>query len=223
VAANGGNAASFDHFRTTVYYNPAEADAEAAAESVARLFGDAETEEAPATLAMETMLAVVVGKTFHGTLGPAPRDETPEHKPPKVVRDRASAAELLRPVRRKIDFPVLVPTVREASSSPAEEDGVRLYKLEDGKALRLTYETGVGDYWGIQQTSWTDAPILKGPTLTRDIDGRQYRLYFNGPKLHMVAFEENGAVYWVVNTLLNRMSNETMLAIAQGLKPLRAT
>jgi hypothetical protein len=35
----------------------------------------------------------------------------------------------------------------------------------------------------------------------------------------MVAFEENGAAYWVVNTLLNRMSNETMLAIAKGMQP----
>jgi hypothetical protein len=37
----------------------------------------------------------------------------------------------------------------------------------------------------------------------------------------MIAFRENGASYWVMNTLLNRLSNETMLAIAKGLKPLR--
>ena len=36
----------------------------------------------------------------------------------------------------------------------------------------------------------------------------------------MIAFRENGNSYYVVNTLLNRMSNETMLAIAKGLKPL---
>ena len=35
----------------------------------------------------------------------------------------------------------------------------------------------------------------------------------------MVAFEDAGAVYWVSNTLLDRLSNETMLAIAKGLKP----
>jgi hypothetical protein len=37
----------------------------------------------------------------------------------------------------------------------------------------------------------------------------------------MVAFQQDGATYWVVNTLLNRLSNETMLAIAKGLRPLR--
>ena len=68
-------------------------------------------------------------------------------------------------------------------------------------------------------TSWTDAPILNGPTLTRRIRRRSYILFFNRSHLHMVGFKENGAAYWVVNTLLDRMSNETMLAIAQGMKP----
>ena len=45
-------------------------------------------------------------------------------------------------------------------------------------------------------------------------------MFGNGPKLHMIAFRENGNSYYVTNTLLNRMSNETMLAIAKGLKPL---
>ena len=38
--------------------------------------------------------------------------------------------------------------------------------------------------------------------------------------LHMVVLRANGASYWVVNTLLDSLSNETMLAIAKGLKPL---
>ncbi len=41
-----------------------------------------------------------------------------------------------------------------------------------------------------------------------------------GPKLHMVVLRQGGASYWVVNTLLDTLSNETMLAIAKGLKPL---
>jgi hypothetical protein len=52
------------------------------------------------------------------------------------------------------------------------------------------------------------------------IQGRQYDLYFNGPHLHMVVLRAGGASYWVVNTLLDSMSNETMLAIAKGLRPL---
>jgi hypothetical protein len=34
----------------------------------------------------------------------------------------------------------------------------------------------------------------------------------------MVVLTQNGATYWVVNSLLDALSNETMLAIAQGLR-----
>ena len=36
----------------------------------------------------------------------------------------------------------------------------------------------------------------------------------------MVVLSAHGATSWVVNTLLDSLSNETMLAIAKGLKPL---
>jgi hypothetical protein len=36
----------------------------------------------------------------------------------------------------------------------------------------------------------------------------------------MVVLRENGATYWVVNTILDSLSNETMLAIARSLRPL---
>jgi hypothetical protein len=36
----------------------------------------------------------------------------------------------------------------------------------------------------------------------------------------MVVLKTGGATYWVVNTLLNSLSNETMLAIARSLRPL---
>jgi hypothetical protein len=36
----------------------------------------------------------------------------------------------------------------------------------------------------------------------------------------MVVLREHGSTYWVVNTLLDSLSNETMLAIAKGLRPL---
>ena len=47
-----------------------------------------------------------------------------------------------------------------------------------------------------------------------------YSLYYAGPHLHMVVLRENGATYWVVNTILDSLSNETMLTIARGLTPL---
>jgi LCP family protein required for cell wall assembly len=221
-AVSGGNADTFEYFETSVQFDPGVQGAAAAARDMVKLFGDAEAVEAPPDAGLETMLRVIVGKTFQGTLAPVPRDTTPEHAPPRVVTD-PSLGPTIRGHRRRAGFPLLVPTVRESGSSISTLEGVRLYRLtRDHKALRIVYNGPSGtDYWGIQQTSWTDAPILEGPTLVRKIGGREYRLYFNGPNLHMVAFEENGAASWVVNTLLNALSNETMLAIAKGMKPLK--
>jgi LCP family protein required for cell wall assembly len=216
---NGGNADAFDYFQTQIVYNASRPDGEAAAKAVADLFGEAEVAPAGGDQTLSTTLRVVVGTTFHGRLAPAPPDETPQRQAPAIATDQEHASAPVRSARRKVNFTVLLPTVREANSALATIEPARVYKVEDHAAFRLVYRTGGGEYWGIQQTSWTDAPILDGPSVTQTIKGREYRLFFNGPRLHMVAFEENGAAYWVVNTLLDRLSNETMLAIAEGLQP----
>ncbi len=113
--------------------------------------------------------------------------------------------------------------MHESSSSLSTLRPIRVYGLggKGNSAVRIVYNgPSEFDYWGIQETNWLDAPVLEGPTLKRRIRGREYKLYYNGSHLHMVAFEENGASYWVVNTLLDGLTNETMIAIAKGLKPL---
>jgi LCP family protein required for cell wall assembly len=216
-AVNGGNADALDYFKTRVLFDRAVQGSRPAALKMADLFGDAEVVASDEPL--ESMLRVIVGTTFHGSLAPAPKDATPEHAPPAVVADPDSVRPLVQQAQKKSDFKVLLPTVRESASSLSSLGGMRAYRLAGHDAVRFVYNGPTElDYWGIQQTSWTEAPILEGPTLTRRIGDREYRLYYNGPKLHMVAFEENGGAYWVVNTLLDKLSNETMLAIAKGLK-----
>jgi LCP family protein required for cell wall assembly len=216
----GGNADRFDYFETVVIYDPASPDAKLAAEAVAKLF-DGKTEEAAPDSTIPEMLLVTVGQTFHGTLAPAPRDTTPKYSPPDVEPE-AEARPLVRRAQQKSDFQLLAPTVKEQGSSLGSDEPIRVYELNDHTAVRLTYRSaGLNEYWGIQQTSWMDAPMLDEPSVRRRIAGRSYRLFFSGPRLHVVAFEENGAAYWVVNSLLDGLSNETMLAIAKGLKPVR--
>jgi hypothetical protein len=72
----------------------------------------------------------------------------------------------------------------------------------------------------VQESDWADAPVLAKPSATRKLnDGRTYDFYYDGPHLHMIVLRGNGdARYWVVNTLLDSLSNETMIAIAKGLK-----
>ena len=219
-ARNGGNADNFEYFSTKVLYDPESEGAETAAQDVAELFGDAEVQAAPEGTPSNALLQVIVGKTFQGTLGPSPTDDTPERHRPEVVTDRTALVPALHHLRKEVDFPLMVPTVREAGSSIADDEGIRAYKLADDRAVRLTYNTGQNEYWGIQQTGWEDPPILDDPTLERTIAGRKYKLFFSRSNLHIVAFQQDGSAYWVVNTLRNDLSNETMLAIAKGLRPL---
>ena len=78
----------------------------------------------------------------------------------------------------------------------------------------------IGEYYGIQATTWKDPPILKDPSETRTIGGRQYQLYYDGSRLRLVAWREKGAVYWVSNTLLQSISAHDLLEIARNTKPL---
>ena len=220
------NAPSFDYFRTKVYFDRRQAGAREAGQKVANLFASAELEPLPrrvSQLANGAMLTIVVGQTFHGSLAAAPIDQTPKRERPAVVYGPNASIEELRERRDRVPFPLMVPTVIERSSWIDSEMPARMYWIdpdEKHKAVRLVYRMGANEYWGVQMTSWKDAPVLADKSLTRRIGGRVYDLYYDGPKLHMVVLKTPEADYWVVNTVLDRLSNETMLAIAKGLKPL---
>jgi hypothetical protein len=169
------------------------------------------------------MIVTVVGQTFHNRLAAAPIDQTPKRQEAAVVSGDSAAVDLLRRYRRQIDFTLMVPTKIERSSSIDTETPIRVYRIDpdkEHKAVRLTYRVAGNQYWGVQMTDWEDAPVLTGRNFVRRLGGRRYELYYNGPRLHMVVLRTDGATYWVVNSLLDRLSNETMIAIAKGLRPL---
>lgn len=213
------NAPTFDYFHSTIYYDSTRPGAKAAATAVANLFGDADVAVRPATIpSYGSMLVAVVGQTFHGSIAPAPVDETPKPQKANVVFDPALSHDLVRDAQRKLPFKAMVPSVMERSSVPDQEEPNRVYRLGKHRALRLVYRTGGTEYWGIEETDWNDAPILAGKNSTHVLRGRPFDLYYSGPHLHMVVLRWNGATYWVVNTLQDTLSNETMLAIAKGLR-----
>ncbi len=222
------NAPAQDYFKTKVYFARGSAKAKLAAAAVADLFAPAEIEPVPAEIAAlapaGAMEVVVVGTTFHGTVVAAPVDRTPVREKPSVRFDTEAEAQV-KARQPKVGYPLKVPTVLESSSRLSSQSGARLYYLEGRKhkSLRLTFVTGASEYWGVQETDWADAPILARPSDTQKLkDGRTYDLYYNGSRLHMVVLRgEDGARYWVVNTLLDTLSNETMIAIARGLKAVR--
>jgi LCP family protein required for cell wall assembly len=227
--ANGAaaNAPRQDYARTQVYYDDADSSAKRAAQKLVTLFGGRQEVDSGAMpvaiqpLAGGAMLAVVLGRTFAGRVASGPVDQTPEREPPAVYKTDALTADA-RAVQKQVRFPVLVPTVLEKTSRLSTEEGVRVYQTGGHKAARFTFVTGASEYWGIEMTRWREAPVLRDPNETVTIKGRRYDLYYSsGSKLEMVVLRDGGTTYWVTNTLLGKLSNETMLAIAKGLRPLK--
>ena len=219
-----GNAPSFDYDHTVVYYDPSQPGAQAAARGLAKLLAPADVAKVPAIikpLSSGAMVTVVVGTTFHNRLvPPAPSTEI-VHEAPRVVTNRDETESLVRSARSKVGFPLMVPTVLEANSIPDPEVPIRAYHLdEDHRAVRMTFRTGGRQYWGIEMTDWQDAPVFDDRSSRHVLGGRHFDFYYHGSHLHMIVLREKGVTYWVVNSLLDGLSNETMIAVARGLQPL---
>jgi LCP family protein required for cell wall assembly len=217
------NAPRMDYARTAVYFDPRQQRSEAAARRLARMIGDADVGRLPgrlSVLANGAMVVVVVGKTFTGQLaGPASQPARPP-EPAQVVRNPDASRPLLQPLRGRVPFKLMVPATIEKSSRPDHVVPLRHYKVAKHHAVRLVFRTDANEYWGVQMTNWKDAPVLAQPNTVAMRDGRRYELHYSGRRLRMVALRDGETTYWVVNTLLNTLSNETMLAIARGLQPL---
>src|SRR5512146_89765 len=218
-------------FHTKIYYDPAQKGSMAAAVALQNLMQPADVAKLPRRrkllrLDPGSMLMVVLGTTFHGDIAPLPQHVVPKHQQAYVRYDAYSAAQLLRPMRSKVAFPLYTPTVLERNSYPDTQSGdkaVRRYWIDGHgkhKAVRLVFRTGGNEYWGIEETDWTDAPVLSDRSFRHAVGGREMEFHYSGSHLHMIVLRAHGATYWVVNTLLDSLSNETMISIAKGLKPL---
>jgi LCP family protein required for cell wall assembly len=226
------NAPTQGYFHTMIYYDKRQSGSQAAASSLSRLFVPSTVSPLPKdpklrALDPGAMLTVVVGETFHNQLqAPQPPPSAPAHQAPNTREDSSTGLELLKPYEHRVPFRLEVPTVLERSSYPDNQYGdvaSRLYWIDEShhdKAIRLVFRTGAGEYWGIEETNMPNPPILADRSFHRVIKGRAFSLYYTGSNLHMVVLRVGDKSYWVVNTLLDSLSNETMLAIATGLKPL---
>ncbi len=160
-------------FHSKIYYDPAQKRSKAAATALQNLMQPAEVAKLPRTpglLALDpgSMLVVVLGTAFHG-LAEAPQQVVPKHQPAYVRYDQSQGAPLLEPNVKKVNFPLLNPTVLERSSYPDTLSGdkpVRRYFISGKhKAVRLVFKTAGNEFWGIQETDWTGAPGAQRPKL----------------------------------------------------------
>ena len=168
-------------------------------------------------------MTLVVGSTFHDRLAPVVVEQAPVRHPPNIRSDGGTTRAALVKYKKRLPFRLEYPNVIDRGSqldTGYGETPVRVYKLGGQPTIRLTYRFGANQYWGIQESAWKDAPILADKSLTQWVHGRRFDLYYNSGQLHMVVLRTGGATYWVVNSLLDELSNETMLAIARGFRPM---
>jgi len=225
------NAPSQTNYVNTVYFDTVQPNSKAAARVVAVAMGP-HTSVAPmppeigpyAQQAGNPLTIVVVGTAFGGELVNAEEHivPTPVHQAPSVRMDPGSTLSSLQSLRAKVPFPIMVPHVLHSASRLTSLEPFRVFKPAPHQhELVTTFVTGAGNiYWQIIQTDWNEAPILRRPTGKYRIAGRTYDLFTNGGTIHMVVLRTARASYWVVNTLRDELTNETMLAIAKGLQPL---
>jgi polyisoprenyl-teichoic acid--peptidoglycan teichoic acid transferase len=126
---------------------------------------------------------------------------------------------------RKIDFPFFFPTLRTSTAAYQGQEP-RTYTIRDERrkkhdAYRLVLAKGVvGEYYGIQGTTWRYPPILDDPHETIVRDGRKLMVFRDGKRVRLVAWRTKKAVYWVSNTLTQSLSSGQMIGIASSLKRL---
>jgi LCP family protein required for cell wall assembly len=214
---------------TIVYYDPVVPNSKQAAEQLRPLFG-ASTSVVPITTAIAAyarqagnpQTVVAVGTSFGGKLT-IPHKVKPLPQQPPQVSSGSAVIPRLRGLTRKVHFPVLAPhqIAQGSQLDTTANEGVRVFKpLKSRHELALTFFRPDGTYWQIEETDWSTAPILANPTGTFFYGHRKFLVYSTGGAVQMVVLRTPKATYWVVNTILNQLSNSTMTAIAKSLEPL---
>jgi LCP family protein required for cell wall assembly len=109
----------------------------------------------------------------------------------------------------------------QCPQGPVPNSYPRAYRIRARNGVRypayrmtLMVNSQLGQYYGVQGTTWQKAPILTDPSATRTVNGKHLMLYFSGSKLSLVAWRTGGGIYWISNTLTDFLTNSQMLAIA---------
>jgi len=225
------NAPSITH-DTTVYYDPSHPVAKKSAEVLAPLFGShTQVESMTAAIvpfaekAGNPLTVVAIGTAFNGALK-LPQKSSPLRNSTSHAQVEDGLAITLSAVRSRkgiAHFPLMVPHRVAVGSALESDTGARLFKpLRGRQELVLTFNLNGGvEYWQVEESNWTSAPLFQNPTGTFLYKGRKYAEFTSGGKIQTIAVYSGKSVYWVQNTILNSLSNATMIAIAESLQPLR--
>jgi LCP family protein required for cell wall assembly len=156
------------------------------------------------------------GHSSSGGGSPSPASEDLYPTPAADQQQGVSAATL-------VPFPLLYPRLQ---TGPATQEEVRPYALRDPQGhlyhayTAVFQQNTIGGYYDVEGTDWLDPPIVEHPQETRYVGRRAYMIFADGEHIHMIAWREHHALYWVINTLLEELTNRQMLTIADSTQPL---
>jgi LCP family protein required for cell wall assembly len=89
-------------------------------------------------------------------------------------------------------------------------------------SYRMTLEINpvLGQYFGVQGTTWKSPPLLASPSGTKVVSGKKLYLYADGGRLTNVAWKSSqGYWYWISNTLQSTIPNTQMVGMAASFTP----
>jgi LCP family protein required for cell wall assembly len=128
-------------------------------------------------------------------------------------------------------FPIFYPTRLPPGAAFVESDPYdhvqdpRVYRFKDeGEERHVAYrmvavieEPDGLHFFGLQGIrGWSDPPILKNPSVTEEIHGREYDIFVDSGRIKLIAWHRGDSTYWIVNDLEQSLSNEQMVGMARS-------
>ena len=141
------------------------------------------------------------------------RGETVAPGPVQLVSDYGRARSLLhglKPGMRRC-----VPTELPADYA-WPSDAARGYVLDGHPAIALYATAGSGHSAVWTMTTWQQPPILRAPTTTLRVGGRQVEAWTESGQIRQLAWRVGATRVWVTNTLRNELTRGEMLALAKS-------
>jgi LCP family protein required for cell wall assembly len=193
---------------------------EAHAEAIAAMMGASDVRVVERVPGGKDGVTVFVASSFDGTLD-IPEEEVEEQqtllKNQKVDWATWQQTDADTPLRLQ------APTAWPSGSTYDQfrNYSIRTTEGKNGAASVVVARTPQYGYWSIQAMRWLDPPAIQNPSGKEKSGGRTYLLFYQGARLHMVAWKERGTLYWVLNTLTNQLSNDVMMGLAKSCKPVK--
>jgi LCP family protein required for cell wall assembly len=147
------------------------------------------------------------------------------------AREAGEAEAKIASRRARGHFPIYYPTRLPEGAFFVESNPYEkiidpyVYNLKDDDGnRRLAYrmvlvreESDGTHYFGLQGIrGWSDPPIVEDPSLTKEINGREYDIFVDGENVKMVAWRRGENVYWISNDLQQSLTNDQMIGMARS-------